>query len=88
MSPYDFNLAHYYPDLDIDTQVRLQIALARHYAKDFLDLSIAADELRVEIIWMIAKDLVQLEAQEKYEYCMLYKDTIENVKFISIEQLY
>lgn len=77
-----------YAMLDIDAQVRMQIALAKHYARDFYDVALTTQELREEVIWILEHDLKELEIYEKYEYCMLYKDTIENIKYIPIDKLY
>ena len=78
----------YYPEFDIEQQVKLQIALARRYARDYLDAALSKKELIEEISFALYIDMKKHEAEEKYEYCMLYKDTIENIEFISIEQLY
>ena len=78
----------YYPEFDVEQQVKLQIALARRYARDYLDAALSKKELIEEISFALYIDMKKNEAEEKYEYCMLYKDTIENIEFISIEQLY
>ena len=88
MMPFEHWMIFEYPRLDIETQVRMQIALAKHYAKDYLDMAISSTELKSEISWALHVDMVQHENQEKYEYCILYKDTIDNLEFISIDKLF
>jgi len=77
-----------YASLPIDKQVKLQIRLARRYARDFLDAGLAEWEIKEEIVFALEYDLKQLELYEKYEYCILYKDTIENIKYIPERKLY
>jgi len=77
-----------YAKLPIEDQVRLQVRLARKYASDFLDAGLAEWEIKEEIVFALHYDLKQLELYEKYEYCILYKDTIENIKYIPERKLY
>jgi hypothetical protein len=87
MTPEHWTL-YDYPNLDIDTQVSLQIALAKKYAQDYLDVALSEQELKEEIAFALYQDLKKHEQDEKYEYCILYKDTIENIEHISIYKLF
>ncbi len=88
MNPHEPEMVLNYRSHSIDTQVRMQINLARAYARDFYDAALTARELREEVVCLLEYDLKELELYEKYEYCTLYKDTIENIKYISIDKLY
>lgn len=77
-----------YPELSIDKQVSMQIALAKEYARGYYDAALSAKELKEEVTFLLELDLKELEIYEKYEYCILYKDTIENIEYIPIHKLY
>lgn len=87
MIPHEWTV-HDYPNLDIDTQVGLQIALAKRYARDYLDAALSEAELKEEVAFALFQDLKRHENDEKYEYCMLYRDTIENIEYIPIYKLF
>ena len=87
MIPFEWTI-HDYPNLDIDTQVTLQIALAKKYARDYLDAALSEIELKEEVAFALFQEMKRHENDEKYEYCMLYKDTIENIKYIPIYKLF
>ena len=87
MIPNEWTI-HDYAHLDIDTQVSLQIALAKKYAMDYLDVALSEAELKEEVAYSLYLDLKNHESEEKYELCMLYRDTIENITYIPIYKLF
>ena len=88
MSPNDHISILEYATLDIDIQVRLQMALARRYAEPYYDGVYSERQLKDMIEYDMLNDLYAHEQSEKYEYCMLYKDTIENLEYIPVRKLY
>ena len=86
MIPHKFVLD--YANYELELQIAMQIKLARHYAQDFYDISDLTDELLKKlIVASLQHDLKDYEKNEQYEYCILYKDTIDNIKHISIKHL-
>lgn len=83
----NFNVLDY-AFYDIDSQVKMQMMLAKSFAHEYYDEPWGVSELRAAIKTDLRYELYQLELEEKYELCMLYKDTIENLEFIPIDKLY
>lgn len=77
-----------YANYDIDSQVKMQMILARSFAEAYLDEPWTTQELRAALKLDMTYELHQLELEEKYELCMLYKDTIENLEYIPVNKLY
>ena len=73
---------------DIDSQVKMQMLLAKSFAETYYDEPWGSTELRAAIKIDLKYELYQLELEEKYELCMLYKDTIENLEYIPVNKLY
>lgn len=77
-----------YAKYDVEVQVHLQIALVKKYAVSYYDASFGALELKEAIIADMIYDLSQYEKDEKYELCMLFRDAIENIRYIPVHKLY
>lgn len=78
-----------YPQLDDEQKKEWHIRLARRYAMDFFDEEYtSAKNFRSKLALSLLKDLKVFEENEQYEYCTLYKETIDNIKYIPISKLF
>lgn len=81
-------LVHKYSDMPVEAQVKLQITLIRHYADDWRDMpSFTIEDMREAITVTMKDDLAVLIDEEKYELCAIYRDAIENIKYVSLKQI-
>ena len=77
-----------YHEQPIEVQVKMQIGLVRHYAEDWLDMpSFSEEAFRDAITHSMKADKLLYEYEEKYELCAVYKDAIENIRYISLKLL-
>ena len=77
-----------YHSQPIEVQVKMQIGLVRHYAEDWMDMpSFSEKHFREAIKHDMERDLLIYEQDEKYELCSVYRDAIENIKWISLKLL-
>ena len=79
----------YYSKQPVELQVKLQIALVRHYSEDWMDMpSFSMAAFRAHIEADMERDLEKHIKDEKYELCSIYKDAIDNLEYISIRHIF